>query len=342
MPLDIKRLEPSAATDWDNFVAECGTATFFHRAGWQRVIERAFGHETHYLYATEGGTIRAVLPLVRVRSWLFGDSLVSIPFGVYGGVAATDDDAAAALLREAEKLGRELAVDYVELRCLDRPQADWPTKGLYVTFRRPIEPTEDAALKAIPRKQRAMVRKGIDNGLVSVVDDSTERFFPMYAESVRNLGTPVFGKRYFEILREEFGNDCRVLTIMAGEKPVASVMSFYFRDQVLPYYGGGTAEARNLAANDFMYWELMRRSCAEGIKLFDFGRSKVDSGSYRFKKHWGFEPEPLHYQCLLVRAKEMPNLSPNNPKYKLMIDMWRRLPLPVANLIGPPIARNLG
>jgi FemAB-related protein (PEP-CTERM system-associated) len=159
---------------------------------------------------------------------------------------------------------------------------------------------------------------------------------------VRNLGTPVFPKAYFRNLKAEFGEDCDVVTILSGGKAVASVMNFYFRDEVLPYYGGGTDEARPVAANDFMYWEVMRRAAERGCRLFDFGRSKVDTGSYAFKKHWGFEPEPLHYEYYLRGKAAIPDVNPLNPKYRLFIQAWQRLPLPVSKLVGPLVVRNLG
>ena len=159
---------------------------------------------------------------------------------------------------------------------------------------------------------------------------------------MRNLGTPVFSRRYFRILAERFRDSCETLTIVDGERPVASVLSFFFRDEVLPYYGGGTAEARQRAANDFMYWEVMRRATLRGARLFDFGRSKVGTGSFDFKKFWGFTPEPLHYQYGLRPGCAIPDHNPLNPKYRLLIAAWKRLPLPVANLLGPPIVRGIG
>jgi FemAB-related protein (PEP-CTERM system-associated) len=195
---------------------------------------------------------------------------------------------------------------------------------------------------AIPRKQRAMVRKGMKHELVGELDGGVERFFPIYSDSVRRLGTPVFGRRYFEALMTEFGRDCEVLTVTRDGEPVSSVLSFYFRDQVLPYYGGGTEQAREVAGYDFLYWDLMRRACERGYRVFDYGRSKVGTGSYSFKKNWGFEPEPLHYEYHLVRAKAVPDINPLNPKYRLFIAAWKHLPLPVANLLGPMISRGLG
>jgi FemAB-related protein (PEP-CTERM system-associated) len=327
---------------WDAFVRNCTEATFFHLTGWKNVLEKVLGHPTFYLYAESAHGIEGVLPLAHIRSWLFGNALVSSPFCVYGGVAARTEEARRALEDEAERLAVSLGVDYLEMRNRSIHRNDWPVKDLYVTFRKGIQPEPEANLNAIPRKQRAMVRKGMAAGLESVVDTDVDRFFEAYAASTRNLGTPVLSQRYFRALKEEFGDSCEVLTVTKDEKVVSSVLSFYFRDEVLPYYGGGPAEARELKANDFMYWELMRRSAERGIRVFDYGRSKVGSGSYSFKKNWGFEPELLPYQYRLVKAQSVPNVSPNNPKYRLMIEAWRRLPLSVAKRLGPILARNLG
>ena len=196
---------------------------------------------------------------------------------------------------------------------------------------------------AIPRKQRAMVRKGIKNELRSEIDSNVDRFFALYADNVHRHGTPALPKRYFQALCSEFGNDCEVLTVSAPDgRPLSSVLSFYFRDEVLPYYAGDDLAARDLAANDFKYWELMRRACARGIKVFDYGRSKQGTGPYAFKKNWGFEPTPLHYEYRLYKRDAVPQNNPSNAKYKLMIETWRRLPLGVANWLGPYVVRSLG
>jgi FemAB-related protein (PEP-CTERM system-associated) len=340
--VEIKELMDSGVASWDKFVLGCEQATFFHLAAWRRIIEDVFRHRTHYLHAVRDGRVVGVLPLAHSRSLLFGNALVSLPFCVYGGVATNDSEAYEALIRAAVELARRLRVEYLELRDRADSLADWPEKSLYVTFRKNIEPNVDANLQAVPRKQRAMIRKGIQEGLSSETDGSLDDFFKLYSLSVRNLGTPVFPARYFRALKETFGDACEILTIKKNGRSVASVLSFYFRDEVLPYYGGGDTEARDSKANDFMYWELMRRSCEKGVRVFDFGRSKVDTGSYRFKKHWGFEPEPLHYKYHLVTATGMPDLSPANPKYRLFIAGWKKLPLPVSQWLGPKISRFLG
>jgi FemAB-related protein (PEP-CTERM system-associated) len=339
--LSVVELADSSRARWDAFVRECPAATFFHLSGWQKVIERAARHRTHFLMAERAGRIEGVLPLAEVRSSLFGHALISTPFCVYGGVAATSAAAGAALEAAAAARAAELGVGYLELRNITATRSDWPKKDLYVTFRKRISDNEEQNMNAIPRKQRAMVRQGIKAGLAGELDTGVDRFFRAYSESVRNLGTPVMSRRYFETLREEFGEACEVLTIVRQGVLVASVMSFYFRDEVLPYYGGGTSQAREYAGNDFMYWDLMCRAARRGVRVFDYGRSKRETGSYKFKRHWGFEETPLDYQYHLVRSGEVPNLSPTNPKYQLMINAWRRMPLPLANALGPMVARYL-
>ncbi|MEO7246658.1 MAG: FemAB family XrtA/PEP-CTERM system-associated protein, partial [Rubrivivax sp.] len=259
------------------------------------------------------------------------------------GVAADDDVAAQALEAEAERIARSLGVQHLELRQLERQHAGWPRQELYVTFRKAILPDEEANLLAIPRKQRAMVRKGIQRGLTSHFDDGVDRFFALYADNVHRHGTPALPRRYFEALRRVFGDDCSVLTVAAPDGgALSSVLSFRFRDEILPYYAGDAEAARDFAANDFKYWELMRWACGQGLKTFDYGRSKVGTGPYAFKKNWGFEPQPLHYEYRLYKRDAVPQNNPANAKYKLMIEAWRRLPLGVANWLGPYVVRSLG
>lgn len=342
VPVQIGTLDAGDQERWDTFVDRCPEATFFHYSGWHRVIRQAFGHEPYYLYAERSGTLEGIVPLVHLKSWLFGNALISLPFCVYGGIAAQSDEARVALDGAARSLAERLGVDYLEYRNRDRSVPDLMTKDLYVTFRKELYADPEENMRAIPRKQRAVVRKGIKAGLKSEWDDDLDRFYTAYAQSVRNLGTPVFSKDYFRILKDVFRDRADILTVTHDGRAVSSVMSFYFRDEVLPYYGGGTQEARQLKANDFMYWELMRRSCERGIRIFDYGRSKIDSGSWSFKKNWGFVPEPLYYQYHLVKARALPDVSPRNPKYRLFISAWKRLPVTLTNILGPMIARSLG
>lgn len=340
--IQIRAATEADAQAWDAYVLTHADGTFFHRYGWKRLIESNYRYPGHYLLAERDGAICGVFPLGEVKHLLFGHSLISVPFCVYGGVLADDDAARAALEQRAMTLANELKVDHLEARNERPVRDDWLRKdGLYVTFKRELSEDHEQNMTAIPRKQRAMVRKGIKAGLVGELDDGIDNLYEAYSHSVRNLGTPVFPKSHFEAIRKEFGDDVDVVTIFHEGQVVASVMNYYFRDQVLPFYGGGISEARNLAANDFMYWEVMQRAVERGCRVFDFGRSKIDTGSYRFKKHWGFEPTPLSYEYHLVKATEMPDLNPNNPKYRLFINAWKKLPVGISRIIGPWLARGL-
>lgn len=339
----VRELQRGDAGRWDAYVRRCPEATFFHRAGWKEIIEDVFRHRSSFLYAERDGEIRGVLPLAQVKSRLFGHSLVSLPFCVYGGVAADDEEARQALEAAADEQARRLGVDFLEYRNCAARHEDWPRQDLYARFRKEILPEVEDNMLAIPRKQRAMVRKGIKAGLAGAIDAGVDRFFDLYADNVHRHGTPALPRRYFERLKAVFGDDCEVLTVLDPEgRPVSGVLSFYFRDEVLPYYAGDVPAARDLAANDFKYWELMRRACGRGIRFFDYGRSKRGTGSFDFKMNWGFEPQPLHYEYRLYRLDAVPQNNPSNPKYRLFIEMWRRMPRAMANRLGPLIVRNLG
>jgi FemAB-related protein (PEP-CTERM system-associated) len=347
MAVVVHALEPAQEAAWDRFVEAMPSGTFFHRAGWAKVIETAFGHATHYSFTERDGAITGVLPLARVKTRLFGDTLISSPFCVYGGPLAEDAESEAALVAHAESLLRRTGASALEFRhqvaAPETAAEGWTERAdLYVTFRKPIEGDHERNMKAIPRKQRAMVRKGIQNGLVSVASHDVGVLHRIYAESVRNLGTPVFSRRYFQILMDAFGDAADIVTIIDRDVPIASVMNFYFRDEVLPYYGGGSAAARTRAGNDFLYWETMRRAADRGFRRFDFGRSKVGTGSFAFKHNWGFEPQALRYRFSLKPGESIPDHNPLNPKYRMFIAAWKRLPLPVANLLGPFIVRGVG
>jgi FemAB-related protein (PEP-CTERM system-associated) len=344
-PLTLHLMQPQDVARWDAFVHACPDATFFHRSGWQRVIEQSFGQKTWFYYVEQDGRIQGVLPLCQINSRLFGHSLGAMQFCVYGGVAALTDGARAMLDQAADQLARRLKVGHLEYRNLVAAHPgnpDWQTKDLYVTFRKAISADDDENMNAIPRKQRAMVRKGIKAGLVGEVDDDVDRLFTAYANSVHRLGTPVFPKKYFALLKEVFGDACEVRTIVLNGEIVASVLSFYWRDEVVPYYGGGMPLARDVAGNDFMYWNLMQHAAARGCRMFDFGRSKLGTGAYDFKKNWGFTAQPLPYEYRLYESAELPDNNPLNPKYQLFIKMWKKMPLALANLVGPHIVRNLG
>jgi FemAB-related protein (PEP-CTERM system-associated) len=341
-PLDLSN--GALCRAWDVYVMAHPQATFFHRAGWARAVERVWGHRCKLLAAWRGAQLVGVLPLGEIDSLLFGHSVASMPFAVYGGVLADDEEVASALEAGAQAWAEDVGASHLELRHLGvRRHANWALQDLYVTFRKSLSQDHEANMLAIPRKQRAMVRKGIGQGLSAEIDADAKRFFALFADNVHRHGTPAMPQVWFQALLDEFGPDAEVLTVCNAQgHPVSSVLSFYFRDEVLPYYAGDDWSARDLAANDFKYWSLMRHAVDRGARLFDYGRSKVGTGPFAFKKNWGFEPQSLFYEFRLMRGSELPQHNPNNPKYKVMIEAWRRLPLSVANRLGPLVVRNLG
>lgn len=338
----VKELNSADIADWDTFVEACPDATFYHRAGWKEVIEKTFGHKCYFLQAERAGKIIGVLPLVLAKSLIFGKSLVSTGFTVGGGPAVLDTAALATLDARAIEIAETNNIAAIEYRGKSPLHKDWAHKtGLYAGFRRALDPDEEKNMLAIPRKQRAMVRKGIKAGLESKIETDPARLYHIYAVSVRNLGTPVYPRRYFDHLMRVFGDALDIVTITKDGQAVASVMNFYFRDEVLPYYGGGLTEARALAANDFMYWEVMRRAAERGYRSFDFGRSKEGTGAYSFKKNWGFEPEPWTYEYYLRTGGDIPEINPLNPKYRYFIAAWKKMPVGLAKRLGPLIVRGI-
>lgn len=366
MTLTTLAAETADEGDWEEFVFAHAAATFFHRFAWSRVLKQAFGHTPHYLVARRDGRVVGVLPLVEVNSRLFGHRLSSLPFAVYGGILADCAEVEDALSGAAMQLADHLNVGALELKSREPSSRDWPVKNLYFTFRKTLFDDHAANLKAIPNRQRAMLRKALKEGLFSLETEDVARVYRVYAESVRNLGTPVFAASYLRILKSEFGDACRMLIICqaSGAEPtggvddkalcegapasnggedVAAVLSFSFRGEILPYYGGSVSRAKHIkGCNHFLYWELMRRSVDEGISGFDFGRSKADTGPFTFKKNFGFEASPLPYEYYLVNDAAPPDINPNNPRYRRLVAIWQKLPLPLANFIGPHIAKSLG
>lgn len=338
-PLGIREAslaDPREAARIDAFVRDTMGATPFHLTGWSRAVENGCRQRSRYLLAERAnGTLAGVLPLTEMRSRLFGKALVSTGFGVRGGVLGEGVEALAA---GAWDLATRLGCPDVDLRGGPAP-AGWTIDDTtYVGFARALGTDAAADLAAVPRKQRAEVRRSL--GLDLTVDSGRDlaTHHRVYAESVRNLGTPVFPAALFRAVLDELDTD--ILTVRHAGKPVASVLSLYFDGTVFPYWGGGTAEARGLRANDRMYLALMGHARDRGCTRFDFGRSKAGTGPAAFKKNWGFDPVPLAYARR--HEGEARSVNPQNAKYRLMVAGWKRLPLPIARLAGPLLSRGLG
>jgi FemAB-related protein (PEP-CTERM system-associated) len=327
----------------DSFVGETG-ASLFHRPAWLTGVEAGTGQRAKGLVAERLGTLTGWLPLTEVRSALFGKALVSSGFGVGGGIVAQSDDTARALAEAAQAHAARGGFAGIELRGGVIPEGweSWSDK--HCGFARALATDDEAELLAIPRKARAEVRKGLGFGhrvTVGRGPDDLAAHYACYAQSVRNLGTPVFSRRLFAAMLEAFPQSSDILTVWAGQTPLASVLSFYHHGAVLPFWGGGSFAARAARANEVMYYELMRHARQQGMTRFDFGRSKTGSGPYSFKKNWGFAPQPLTYAAWTAPGAPARNIDPTDASYSRKIALWKKLPLPIANTLGPWIARGL-
>lgn len=335
---DINRAE------WDGYVRAHNRGSFFHLSGWGEAIHSAYGFTPHYITARSNGALSGVLPLIDVRAPLLGRSLISTAFSVGGGPLADDDNTACALLTEAERIGAALKVRYVESR-FDIEADGWLAKPMtHANFRLGLIPDETEALSAVPRKRRAELRKAIaaaNAGEIAVRHDGDPGvFYHLYAKSLRRLGTPVFPKRFLNALLEQFGRVSEISVVTFGGAPVCALLTFYHGKTALPYYVGAEECARGIRAFDFLYWSVMRRAVERGCNNFDFGRSKIDSGAYKYKKLWGAEPEPLTYRVKLIRDEALPDLSADNPKFAFFSKTWPLLPLSVTTRLGPLLAPN--
>ena len=341
MALEVQPLS-GEGIEWDAFVRSMPGGSPFHLLAWKRAVETSFGHRPHYIMAVGEHGIEGVLPLFEVRGLLGGRGLISVPYGVYGGICGRSEPARRLLLDHATGLARRVRAGYVELRHRTGQEMDLPTKSLYVNFSRPISGSDEENLAAIPRKQRRMTRQGLKHGLRAEFGmQHLDAFYDVYARSVHTLGSPVFPRRLFTAIAQEFQKECELLTIWKDERVVAGVLTLLYEDQALPYYGGALREAFPYAVNDFMYWELLCHVAHAGYRVFDFGRSREGTGPYNFKRHWGFEPQPLPYQYALLDGSSIPNVSPANPKIRLAVEAWKRAPYQLTRLLGPALTRYL-
>ncbi len=332
---DLRRIE--------GFVAETG-ASLFHRPAWLRGIAAGTGQRAAGIVAERLGTVTGWLPLTEVRSVLFGKALVSSGFGVGGGIVAEDDMAARMLAEAAQSHAVSGGFSGIELRGGPILEGWDVLSDKHCSFERPLAADDEAELLAIPRKARAEVRKGLafrHRVTTGRGGKDLAAHYACYSESVRNLGTPVFPRQLFAAMLEAFPESSDILTVWMGDRPLASVLNFYHGGAVMPFWGGGVFAARAARANEVMYYELMLHARRRGMQRFDFGRSKTGSGPFAFKKNWGFEPAPLTYSAWTAPGAPPRNIDPTDASYSRKIGLWKKLPLPVANTLGPWIARGL-
>jgi FemAB-related protein (PEP-CTERM system-associated) len=329
---------------WDRYVAVKQTATGYHLAAWRHVVARAFSHQTFYLMANEiSGEVRGILPLVYLNSPLFGRFLVSLPYFNYGGLVADTAEAADALLTEAAACARSLGADHIELRHVAGLHLDWPKKEHKVSMRMDLPQRYEDLMKAFSTKLRSQVRRGEKEGMTAEVGglNLLDDFYHVFARNMRDLGTPVYGKQFFAEVLREFPRDVRICAVKFKGQTVASGLVYGYRNMLEIPWASSDKRYGRFAPNMMLYGTALRYACEQGYRVFDFGRSSRYSGTYRFKEQWGAKPVQLEWHYWLRSGHELPEVNPQNPKYRLAIELWKRLPIPVTTLIGPQISRYL-
>jgi FemAB-related protein (PEP-CTERM system-associated) len=337
-------------TAWDAYVSAHPEAFGSHEWAWRDVFERVFGHACHYLAArTETGAIAGVLPIVEIRSFLFGRSMTSLPFLNFGGVLASSPLAARQLLESAGDLARSRGCPHVEFRHISRIFTDLPCRQHKVTMRLGLRsagasaPASGNLWDRIDRKARNQVRKAqksnltVDRGGSELVPD----FYQVFARNMRDLGTPVYPAGLFDAVIRQFPGRARIIVVRLEGKPVAAGLTIRTRDMVEIPWASSIRDYNHLCPNHLLYWHALETAAAEGAAVFDFGRSTPGEGTFRFKEQWGAAPVPLHWEYWLASGAKVPDHSPKNPKLRLAIGAWKKLPVPVANLIGPRVVRGI-
>lgn len=341
--LDVVSVDQRDSVAWDAYVEQHPSSSGYHLYGWRGVFERAFGHPTYYLLARRGGQVVGVLPLVEVRSMIFGRSMVSLPFVNYGGVLASNDQAAEALFKTANERAASLGLDHVELRHRTAQFPNAPSKRHKVTMLLPLAETTEAMWNQLDRKVRNQVRKAEKSGLEAKIlgADGLDAFYSIFATNMRDLGTPVYAKRLFAEVFAAFPDRTSCIVVHQADRPLAAGIGFRYRETMEMPWASSLKEYRALCGNVLLYWRALEHTINAGGRVFDFGRSTPDEGTFHFKRQWGANPHPLYWEYGLLRSKALPDHSPTNAKFALAVKLWQRLPLAIANLLGPAIVKGI-
>ncbi len=340
--MKISQIEGQDAA-WDEFVSAHPEGKIYHLSGLQKIIRQAFGHETLFLQASQGGEITGVLPLVHMRSRLFGNFMVSVPFFNYGGICAKDEESKTELLNHAVQLARERQVSHIELRHVAPQYSSLKSRSHKVSMQLELPADPEVLWKSFKSKLRSQIRRPQKEGIevkigrLELLDD----FYTVFSTNMRDLGTPVYAKRLFATVLRAFPHNSWIVAAYKGQLPLAAGFLLGFRDTLEIPWASSLRKYNRLAANMLMYWHALKLAIQEGYQKFDFGRSSPEAGTYKFKAQWGARPVPLHWEYWLSNGGALPDISPQNSKYQMAIRVWQKIPLPITRMIGPAIVRNI-
>ena len=335
--LAIRECSQDDYSDWDQFVRSHPQGSPLHLIAWKKTLEESYPYKPFYLVARDSKGVRGVLPLFLVKNPFVGKALISTPFAVYGGILADSDEARQGLYERVKALGAELGVQYIELRNAFPEQCGGePNLSRYVTFTQELPASEEKLMEELPKKTRNVVRKALKTPFTARYGiRDVSRLDDLHSRNMRRLGTPCFPRRYFERLLANFGDMVDIREVWLDDQMMSVSVNFYYQGQMHTYHAASDTRFNAIAPNTFMYYDHLRWAAQNGLREFDFGRSKRDTGTFEFKRHWNTTMRALPYELILVRRKEQPNFSPANPKFNLAINIWKRLPLALTRLLGP-------
>jgi FemAB-related protein (PEP-CTERM system-associated) len=340
----VRSAEQCDAPAIDDFIARNDGTSLYHGYGWCSIIQECFHHECHYFLCKEGDRkILGILPVVHMKSMAFGNLMVSMPYFNYGGVCADDEESRNLLIDESVRVARRNGVSHIEFRQELPLDNGFPAKTRKVSMRLELPKSEDELWKSLPSKLRSQIRKPQKEGLTVRIGrlDELENFYRIFSINMRDLGTPVYPKHFFMNILDHFSGNSWICTVSDGNTPVASGFLMGFKKKLEVPWASSIRKYNRLAPNMLLYWSCLKFACEQGYRVFDFGRSTVDESTYRFKEQWGAVQHPMFWHYWMPEVGVLPEINPGNPKYKLAIEVWKRLPVPLANLLGPRIVRNI-
>ncbi len=327
---------------WSEYVARSPRATIAHQVGWRYVMARGLEHTPRYFVAHDGDTVTGILPLFLVTTWWRSRYLISLPWIDYGGICADDETTEKLLLESAQRLAASCSAEFIEFRSIEKLHLDLSLRDDKVTFLLPLNSDKEILWKGFDAKLRNQIRKSQKSELTTEFAgvEKLDEFYTVFAHNMRDLGTPVWGKTFFASILCKFAESAQLILVRKDNKVIAGGLVLAFKDRLYVPSASSYRSALEYCPNHALYWAVIEHGCARGYKYLDFGRSSKDGNTFNFKKQWGAPPTQLTWQYSLHRTKELPSINPSNPKYRMFINMWRRLPLSFANYLGPKLIKN--
>ena len=349
MPLSLIDLSQASSNTeklkkWDAYVESHEQGSIYHLSAWQKLIKEQFGHNSYYLYSEdENNSINGLLPIVQLKSKLFGNYMVSVPYFNYGGTLASDKNISTSLMTKAGEVAKQYSASHVEFRDTQAYEGDWDLREDKVVMLLDLPTEVDTLWKDIGTKVRAQVKRpqrepvSTKRGGLDLLDD----FYQVFAQNMRDLGTPVYSKSFFKSILETFPENAHIVCVYHNDIPAAVGFLIGYKNRMEIPWASALREHNKISVNMLLYWEVLSYSIEQGYAQFDFGRSTINAGTYRFKKQWGAKPTQLYWHYWLDEGQDVPKMNPDNPKYKLVIGIWQKLPVWLTKIIGPPIVKNL-